>query len=141
MSEQRYCDFCGRPEDMLPEPATGTDKLILDTDNLWVCAECNSRMVAQPVGQQYSTGLEDALLSLVGQSAGAICRTLALPYEPPYKNVLDAASAIAYDQDHYMSAWCFVSQWLDGTTVWRSPDTASKAIVTASGDLHTIYIE
>ena len=117
MSEQRYCDFCGLPEDMLPEPATSTDKLILDADNLWVCAECKSRMVTQPVGQRNSTGLEDALLSLVGQSAGAICRTLALSYEPPYKNVIDAASTIAYDQDHYMSAWCFMSEWLDGTTV------------------------
>jgi hypothetical protein len=73
---------------------------------------------------------------LVGKSAGAICRTLNLPYEPPYQVVIDAASRIAYDEDRYMSAWSFVTQWQDGTTVWRAEDGGSVALVTPGGSIH-----
>jgi hypothetical protein len=50
-----------------------------------------------------------------------------------YQDIIDAASAIAYDEDLYMSAWTFVSLWLDGTTVWRSPDRSRIAYRTPSG--------
>jgi hypothetical protein len=138
MPVQKCCDFCDRTEDELPEPSTGSDKLVIDTDGLWVCQECRSKLTTQPTDQQTPAFLEDALLPLVGKSAGAICRTLALPYEPPYRNILDAASTIAYDEDRYMSTWTFVSQWLDGTTVWHSPDGASEAFVSTKGDLRII---
>ena len=138
MPEQKLCDFCSRPEDALPESTPGADKLVMDADGLWVCPECKIKLVTQPTDQPRSHLIEDALLLLVGQSAGAICRTLALPYEPPYRKILDAASTIAYDEDYYMSTWTFVSQWLDGTTVWHSPDGASAAFVSTDGDLHIV---
>ena len=80
-----------------------------------------------------ANGLDEALQPLVGKSAGAICRTLELPFAPPYESIIKAASNIAYDQDRYMSAWLFVTQWLDGTTVWRSSDGSEIAHVTLDG--------
>ena len=71
----------------------------------------------------------------MGKSAGAICRTMNLPYEPPYQAVIDAASEIAYDRDRYMSAWSFVTQWLDGTTVWRAEDRGTIAMVAPDGSI------
>ena len=135
MPEEKRCDFCDRTEDELPESIGVSDKLVLDADGLWVCLECRSKLVTQPTDQQTAAFLEDALLPLVGQNAGAICRTLELPYEPPYRNILDAASTIAYDEDYYMSTWTFVSQWLDGTTVWHSPDGTSEAFVSTDGNV------
>ena len=79
--------------------------------------------------------MEDELKALVGRTAGAICRTLNLPYVPPYQLLIDAASRIAYDQELYMSNWTFVSYWLDGTTVWRSPDGAATALVSEDGQI------
>ncbi len=58
-----------------------------------------------------------------------------LPYEPPYQSIIDAASKIAYDEDRYMSAWLFVTQWIDGTTIWQSEDQSSKALVSVDGDI------
>ena len=83
MSEQRRCDFCGRPNDILSEPQDSSNKLTLDADNLWVCQECGRKLVTHAEGQQTIPDLETPLHSLVGQNAGAICRTLALPFEPP----------------------------------------------------------
>ena len=80
-------------------------------------------------GEELIEGLE----ALAGKSAGAICLTLNLPYEPPYQSVIDAASKIAYDEDRYMSAWSFVAQWLDGTTVWRAEDGSATALVGPDG--------
>jgi len=79
--------------------------------------------------------LDEKLKALIGHSAGAICRTLDLPYEPPYQSIIDAASKIAYDEDRYMSAWSFVTQWLDGTTVWQSEDRSAKALVSTDGTI------
>jgi hypothetical protein len=135
MSDQKRCDFCGRSEDELPEAEDDANKLTLDSDSLWVCLKCKDKLVTRPGEQQTPNDIDDALLPLIGQNAGAICRTLALPYEPPYKHVLNAASTIAYDEDYYMSTWTFVSQWLDGTTVWRCPDGTSQAFVSADGSL------
>jgi hypothetical protein len=77
--------------------------------------------------------LEEEIKALVGKSAGAICHTLNLPFEPPYQIVLNAASKIGYDEDHYMSGWLFVNQWMDGSTVWRSEDGRGMAIVKLDG--------
>ena len=75
------------------------------------------------------------LQALVGKSAGAICRTLELPPEPPYDVVLEAASKIGYDMDLYLSAWLFVTQWQDGTTIWRASDGSGTAQVTPNGEV------
>jgi hypothetical protein len=99
-----------------------------------VCPDCRTRPVLPAVGSG-SGELAEELHALVGKSAGAICRTLNLPYEPPYRSVIDAASAIAYDEDRFMSTWSFVTQWLDGSTVWRSQDGEAVAIVSPNGSI------
>lgn len=139
MSSRPVCDFCGRPGS---GDRHGHDHLELDEDDLWVCAECRGRLRIGPVGP-LDDGVElvEAIVGLVGQSAGAICRTLNLPYEPPFDSIIDAASRIAYDEDRYMSAWTFVTQWLDGTSVWLSPDRSAKALAPPEGDIQIISTE
>jgi hypothetical protein len=34
-----------------------------------------------------------------------------------------------------MSAWSFVTQWLDGTTVWRAENGSSMAVVALDGSI------
>ncbi|MCA9932608.1 MAG: hypothetical protein H6662_14315 [Ardenticatenaceae bacterium] len=135
MTEQRYCDFCGRPEDELKRIPNSSAKLELGADGLWVCGDCRTRLQSTPVGQ-LDEFLDEAVKALIGQSVGAICYTLNLPYEPPYQAIIDAASLIGYDEDLYMSAWLFVTQWLDGTTVWRAEDGRGTAVVTPDGAVH-----
>jgi hypothetical protein len=135
MSEQRSCDFCGRSEaDLLALVPPGSHALETDADGLWVCSACRARLVLPAVGAK-AADLIPELQALVGQSAGAVCYTLNLPYEPPYQAVIDAASRIAYDEDRFMSAWSFVSQWLDGTTVWRSEDGFAVALIAPDGSV------
>ncbi len=134
MTEQRYCDFCGRSEiEFLHQILDGLSAIGLDEDGLWVCHECRNKLALPIVGEEAE--VQPELQALVGKSAGAICRTLNLPYEPPYQAVIEAASKIAYDEDRFMSAWSFVTQWLDGTTVWRSEDGAFKAFVDPGGTI------
>jgi len=129
------CDFCGRSEQELSAPTDNRSQVIeLDQDSLWICRDCRSKLV-YPAVSEVSEELGE-LRVLVGESAGAICHTLNLPYEPPYKTVIDAASKIAYDEDRFMSAWSFVTQWLDGTTIWRSADGESSAIISQDGSVH-----
>ena len=85
------------------------------------------------MAQELEVDLDEALQALIGKSAGAICRTLELPFVPPYDIVIEAATRIAYDQDLYMSAWVFVTQWLDGTTVWRASNSRATGLVTLNG--------
>ena len=99
-----------------------------------MCHRCRARLVLPPVGKEAGE-LGEELEALVGQSAGAICHTLNLPYEPPYQTILDAASKIAYDEDRFMSAWFFVTQWPDGTTVWRAESGEAVAFVTPDGSV------
>jgi len=137
---EKVCDFCGRSEIELPPPASnGTAKLMLDEDCLWVCHHCQARITTPPIGRQTdNSDLDPELKPLVGKSAGAICRTLELPFEPPYQAVIEAASKIAYDQDQYMSAWLFVDLWLDGTTIWEMETHQQIAVVSPNG---TVQIE
>jgi hypothetical protein len=135
----RFCDICGRTETQLPEPVSDdAPKLQIDHDGLWVCHDCSAKLVTTPVSEVTGAELPEEIRALVGKSAGAICSTLNLPYEPPFRSVIEAAHKIAYDQDMYMSAWSFVTQWLDGTTVWRAEEASETAIVTVSG---TVRIE
>jgi hypothetical protein len=106
----------------------------LDEDGLWVCRDCRARLVLPAVGNEVGE-LPPELQALVGKSAGAICRTLNLPYEPPYRSIIDAASRIAYDEDRFMSTWSFVAQWLDGSTLWRAEDGEAVAVVAPNGSV------
>ena len=134
LSQPRTCDFCGRSEtELLAQAPIGSPVLELDEDGLWVCRDCRARLILPPVGK--AVDLPEGLEALVGKSAGAICYTLNLPYEPPYRSVIDAASKIAYDEDRFMSAWSFVAQWPDGTTVWRAEDGSSMAVVAPDGSI------
>ncbi|MCB9421745.1 MAG: hypothetical protein H6667_18235 [Ardenticatenaceae bacterium] len=128
MTEQRHCDFCGRPEDELKRFPNRSSKLELEADGLWVCSDCQPRLQSTPISQS-DEYLDEAIKALIGQSVGAICYTLNLPYEPPYQVIIDAASLLGYDEDfRYMSAWLFVTQWLDGTTVWQAEDGEQRPL-------------
>ena len=105
----------------------------MDEDGLWVCSECKAKLRSKPSADRDDYGMDEKLKPLIGKSAGAICFTLDLPYKPPYQSVIDAASNIAYDQDRYMSAWSFITQWMDGTTVWQSEDRSTRAYVLPDG--------
>ena len=135
MLEQRSCDFCGRSEGELAQRSDGSPKLEIDSDGLWACGDCRDNLVSAPAVQS-SAYLDKKIKALIGKSAGAICHTLNLPYEPPYKFVIDAASLIGYDRDLYLSAWSLVTQWPDGTTVWWAEDGSGTAIVTPDGAVH-----
>jgi len=135
VSEQRCCDFCGRSEiELTAQILDGSAVMELDEDGLWVCYDCRARLVLPPLGKEAAEPGEE-LRALVGKSAGAICHTLNLPYEPPYQTIIDAASRIAYDEDRFMSAWSFVTQWFDGTTVWRAEDGEAVAVVAPDGSV------
>jgi hypothetical protein len=137
MDSEKNCDFCGLSEIELPPPKSNVSpKLRLDEDGLWVCYRCQSHITTPPIGRRTDNSEMDiALQPLVGKSAGAICRTLELPVEPPYQAVIEAASKIAYDQDQYMSAWLFVDLWLDGTTLWKSNTDQQIAVVSPDGTI------
>ena len=138
LTEQRCCDFCGRSEiELVAQIVDGSPVLELDEDGLWVCHGCRAKLVLPAIGQE-AAELGPELVALVGKSAGAICRTLNLPYAPPYQSLIDAASKIAYDEDRYMSAWSFVCQWLDGTTVWRAEDGEAVAVVAPGGSVRVL---
>lgn len=136
MTEEKFCDFCGRLAHELPEPADAKQpKLTIDEDGLWACADCSSRLKTTPVGDGWEVELEDELIALIGQSAGAICRTLELPFAYPYEFVLNAASEIGFTDEQPMSNWQFVNQWLDGSTVWRAEDGRGMVIVKPDGSI------
>jgi len=137
MFEERYCDICDRSESEIFSQATnGTPKLERDPDGLWVCSDCKPMLRTKPVKDEEDEDedeLEDEVRSLVGRSAGAISSVLGLPYEPPFRAIIDAAMKIAYDEDRFMSSWSFVTRWLDGSTVWQAADSSERAIVTSDG--------
>lgn len=136
MTELLFCDICGRSEkDIGQENPTASIKIHLDEDALWVCRECQKNLSTSPTNQADEEDLDERIIELIGKSAGAICRTENLPVVPPYLTIIEAASRIAYDEDRYMSAWSFVSQWMDGTTIWLSADKSSKAFVDSEGNV------
>ena len=51
MPEPRYCDFCDRLENELERLPSGSPKLEIDPDGLWVCGSCRVRLASAPVGQ------------------------------------------------------------------------------------------
>lgn len=131
MDRTLVCDFCGQPGKHI---RNGQRNLEMDEDGLWVCSECKGRSVSKPISDlDDDIEMDEEIKALIGKSAGAICRTLELPYQPPYQSIIDAASKIAYDEDRYMSTWSFVTQWHDGTTVWQSEDRSAKAFVFVNG--------
>ena len=90
------CDFCGRSEKELKHTAGGgSPKIEIDEDGLWICSECKARIIGEPLGQPDEEELDERIRELIGKSAGAICRTMNLPYTPPYQSIIDAASKIA----------------------------------------------
>lgn len=136
MSEEKFCDFCGRFEYELPEPKGNKEpKLVIDEDGLWICSSCRSKITTGPVGDGWEVEVEEEIKALIGKSAGAICRTLGLPFEPPYEFVLEAASKIGFKEDRYMSDWLFVNQWQDGSTLWRSEDGRGMVVVKPDGSI------
>lgn len=130
----KTCDICNRSESEFLKKGNSL-KIALDANGLWLCEDCRSKMKHLPPVNHDDTELDEDLKQLVGKSAGAICRTLELPYQPPYQEILDAAARIAYDEDRYMSAWSFLTQWMDGTTVWQSEDRTTIAIIFPDGDI------
>lgn len=79
------CDFCGHSRVVLPYPSlVDQPEIELDEDGLWVCSSCKARLVSQPVEPDAleNTELDEKIAALIGKSAGALCRTLNLPYIP-----------------------------------------------------------
>jgi hypothetical protein len=136
MDNDICCDICGYPATKDDDLDSNDQRdITMDNDGLWICSNCEAKLANKPEGDFYEDDceLDDEIRSLIGKSAGAICRTLGLPYEPPYQVIMDAASKIAYDEDRYMSTWAFVAQWVDGATIWQSPDRTAKALVHEDG--------
>jgi hypothetical protein len=118
MLADRTCDICSRSETTLQKDYPGyRTRIELDEDGLWICSACRKQLKSKPTAIDSEELLDPRLKSLVGKSAGAICRTLELPFSPSFNDIIEAASKIAYDQDMYMSTWLFVNLWQDGTTL------------------------
>jgi hypothetical protein len=137
MASVKVCDICDRPATEIPLPASdSTPQFSIDADGLRICYLCKGQIKSSPLGKEHNPDLDEDLKPLVDKSAGAICRTLELPFQPPFQSIIEAASKIAYDQDLYISAWLFADQWMDGTTVWHSADGKLTARVTTDGKVH-----
>jgi hypothetical protein len=134
-----HCDICNRSIEELARSDQGDDTppIQIDADGLWICEECRAQIKTTPAKFE-SDELDERLKPLIGQSAGAICYTLDLPSVPPYKAIIEAAALIAYDQNLFMSTWQFITQWQDGSTLWRSPDGNATIVVTPDGEIQTI---
>lgn len=138
----KICDICGRDEFHKSRDIEGSAVEITFThDGLWICQDCRKNYHGNPEEIIAEVEMDEVLLPLIGQSAGAICRTLEIPDQLPFQSILEAASRIAYDEDMYMSAWTFLTQWLDGTTVWLSEDQSSRAIVNPNGEIRLIKMD
>jgi len=134
MSAVLVCDICGRSAaEISRRPMEGTALRI--ENGLRLCRDCSTRLATHQKDDALNKEPDEQLALVIGKSAGAICLTMNLPYEPPYCAIIDAASKIAYDEDRYMSAWIFDSLWLDGTTVWHEEDGSAVALVYADGSV------
>jgi hypothetical protein len=105
MRKLATCDFCGRSErDLQRQTEGGSHEIEIDEDGLSTCGECKARLIGAPLGSTDEDEQDDRIRALIGKSAGAICRTMNLPYIPLYQSIIDAVSIIAYDEGRYMSA-------------------------------------
>lgn len=126
-----YCDIC---VGLINDP----ELLIRDEDGLWVCDGCRKKIRSVVIGNQEELLREDPepliaeLAALRGKNVGQIVLTLNLPYETPYRDIIDAAHKM---HDMLLSPWKFQSQWNDGSTVWRGPDGSTTAIVERNGSV------
>lgn len=136
----KICDICGGDEFSEQKESQDTSRGISLNGGLWICDKCMTKIQLQPVEIIDEEEISDDLKPLIGKSAGAICFTLELPYQEPFQSIIDAASRIAYDEDRHMSTWSFMTQWLDGTTVWLSEDETIKAIVNPNGGIQIIAV-
>jgi hypothetical protein len=133
--DERICDICGRSASELAPQESDTPLLKMDEDGLWLCTDCQKVVNSLPMGEGEESELDEELRPLIGKSAGAICYSLDLPYIPPYDSVIDHANKIAYAEDRFMSAWTFVTQWLDSTTIWFSLERNQTALVYPDGSI------
>ncbi len=102
---------------------------------LWLCRPCNVRLEKRSNGDEEhydETLLAMELRPLVGKSARVICMALDLPRHPPFRQIIDDAGLL---QERSMSAWPFVTQWTDGSTVWRAPDHSAVVVVKFDGTM------
>jgi hypothetical protein len=134
MSRVLACDICGRSEAEISRRTAEGSALKIE-NGLRLCQDCSTRLANLSEDDALAPEPDEHLRRVIGKSAGAICMTMNLPYEPPYCTIIDAASRIAYDSDRYMSTWIFESLWLDGTTVWRDEDASAVALVHADGSV------
>ena len=126
----RYCDICGRSELELSKLSPkGSDARLIDLDYVSICQECHEKVKSDPV-YDITGEIPAELRALVRRNAGEICMALKLPDEAPYQSILEHASKM---QDMQMSAWVLFLILLDGSTIWKSPDGLSKAIVSQDG--------
>lgn len=124
MSGTQCCDICRGIE---------VEGLECDEDGLWICSACRVGLVTAPVGETEVADLSDEIRALKGKSVGAISLTLNLPYEPPYQRIVNHAVEM---HNNLMSAWSFVTQWTDGTTVWRDEEGSAMAFITGDDEVH-----
>ncbi len=137
MPEELGCDICGRSEsELFLENPEDTPVLETDADGLWTCRDCRARLKTQPATQMpvqpEDSELANELQPLVGKSAGAICQVLELPYAHPYNSIIDHADIM---QVSLKSAWLFVTQWQNGTTIWEPEEGNYVAMVTPEGKI------
>jgi hypothetical protein len=131
---RQSCDICRRSDEgffaLTSDGFVELVPLVIDEDGLRICGNCRAQMVTTLEHPLVSETVAEALRPLAGKPAGVICTTLNLPYRPPFRSVVDAASQM---QDSLMSTWSFVTQWNDATTVWRAADGRATAVVAPDG--------
>ena len=80
---------------------------------------------------------DDHVDRLIGKSAGKI----AMSNLPPGDHLLDGvADAAGLMWENLMSAWTLDEVWPDGSTVWRSPEGDSVAIVSPDGSIRKEHV-
>ena len=132
--DERRCDMCGRTEQEIAARGTAEySGLELGRNGWWLCRRCQSEVNPNPAkdDEEYEEyQLPPELRALVGKSAGTVCMVLDLPRRPPYTQIIEDASIL---QHQAMTAWTFVTEREDGSSVWESPDKRASVIVKFDG--------
>jgi hypothetical protein len=142
--EERRCDMCGRTEGEIGAAGTGEfSRLELCGNGWWLCRHCQSQVNPKPAKEDGEEEYEEYQLppelhALVGKSAGTVCMILDLPKRPPYKQIIEDATVL---QLQAMTAWTFVTERDDGSSIWESPDKRSAAIVKFNGAVQVEKIQ